>query len=191
MHLFHSRTGTARAASAKTSAGASSRICFQGKPVAVTGKFPQAGEQAPDFRLVNTELDDVGLADFGDHYKVLYIFVSADMPVCALSLHTFNEMATVVPNITVIGISSDPSFVQRRVRNTAGMDNLIMLSAFRAAHFSSSYGVAIADGQLKGLMARAVLVLDQNNQILFSQRLDEITEDPDYENILMALTTFR
>lgn len=163
-----------------------SQVTLKGNPVEVGGSFLQAGQTAPEFRLVAGDLSEKSLADFAGKRKVLNIFPSVDTGVCAASVRKFNEKAASLANTTVLCVSQDLPFAQSRFCGAEGIENVVMLSAFRST-FARDYGVALNNGPLAGLTARAVVVLDENNQVLYSQLVPEITEEPDYAAALAAL----
>ena len=163
-----------------------SQVTLKGNPVEVGGSFLQAGQAAPEFRLVAGDLSEKSLADFAGKRKVLNIFPSVDTGVCAASVRKFNEKAASLANTAVLCVSQDLPFAQSRFCGAEGIENVVMLSAFRSP-FAQDYGVALAGGPLAGLTARAVVVLDENNQVVYSQLVPEITEEPDYEAVLAAL----
>ena len=163
-----------------------SQVTMKGNPVEVGGNFQQAGQAAPEFRLVADDLSEKSLADFAGKRKVLNIFPSVDTGVCAKSVRKFNEKATSLENTAVLCISHDLPFAQARFCGAEGIENAVMLSAFRST-FAQDYGVALNSGPMAGLTARAVVVLDENNQVLYSQLVPEITEEPDYEAALAVL----
>ncbi len=164
-----------------------STVTFHGKPVAVDGTFPAVGSTAPAFKLVNGDLADVTLANFAGKRKVLNIFPSIDTPVCANSVRHFNELASKLENTVVLCISADLPFAQGRFCGAEGIANVTTLSMLRGREFLRDYGVAIADGPLAGVAARAVVVLDANNKVLHAQLVGEIADEPDYEAALKAL----
>ena len=163
-----------------------SQVNLKGNPVEVGGSFLQAGQAAPEFRLVAGDLSEKSLTDFAGKRKVLNIFPSVDTGVCAASVRKFNEKAASLANTAVLCVSQDLPFAQSRFCGAEGIENVVMLSAFRSP-FAQDYGVALAGGPLAGLTARAVVVLDENNQVVYSQLVPEITEEPDYEAVLAAL----
>lgn len=163
-----------------------SQVTLKGNPVEVGGSFLQAGQAAPEFRLVAGDLSEKSLADFAGKRKVLNIFPSVDTGVCAASVRKFNEKAASLANTAVLCVSQDLPFAQSRFCGAEGIENVVMLSAFRSP-FAQDYGVALAGGPLAGLTARAVVVLNENNQVVYSQLVPEITEEPDYEAVLAAL----
>jgi len=162
-------------------------VTLGGNPVNVSGNFPKKGDTAPDFILWAKDLKDVGLKDFAGKRKVLNIVPSLDTPVCAKSTKVFNEQAGGKPNTVVLVISTDLPFAANRFCSTEGVQNVVTLSTVRNRDFHSTYGVDIADGPLKGLTARGVVVLDENNKVLHAQLVPEIKNEPDYEAALAAL----
>lgn len=127
------------------------------------------------------------LEDFQGKRKVLNIFPSIDTDVCAISVRTFNQKAAKIENTQVICLSFDLPFSHKRFCGAEGIENVITGSLFRNPDFAKSYGLLIKDGPLKGLTARAVIVLDENNAILHAQLVDDITHEPDYDGALAVL----
>ena len=162
-------------------------ITLQGNPFSTNGNLPQPGSEAPGFRLVGGDLKDVSLHDFAGKKKVLNIFPSIDTPTCATSVRKFNEKAAGLADTVVLCISTDLPFAQKRFCGTEGLDNVQSLSDFRNADFAVDYGVSIADGPLRALTARAVVVLDENNRVLHSELVSEIKNEPNYDAALAAL----
>ncbi|AKH89215.1 thiol peroxidase [Edwardsiella tarda] len=162
-------------------------VLFRGTPITLDGHFPQPGEQAHAFSLVNKELQDITLASFGQQRKILNIFPSIDTGVCATSVRRFNQLASEADNSVVLCISADLPFAQARFCGAEGLNNVITLSTLRGAEFKQAYGVAIAEGPLTGLTARAVVVLDGDNRVIHSQLVSEIADEPDYEAALAVL----
>jgi len=161
-------------------------ITFQGKPINTVGDLPAAGASAPDFKLTNRKLQDVGLAEFAGKRKVLNIVPSLDTPTCATSTRKFNEKAAHLPDTVVLVISADLPFAQARFCEIEGLKHVVALSSFRSS-FGHDYGVELLDSILAGLTARAVLVLDENNKVIFAQLVPEIADEPDYAGALAAL----
>ncbi|URQ59255.1 thiol peroxidase [Pantoea alhagi] len=165
----------------------SQTVHFQGNPVSVAGQLPQAGEKAKPFTLVAKNLADVSLSEYAGKRKVLNIFPSIDTGVCAASVRKFNQLAGEMENAVVLCISADLPFAQSRFCGSDGLSNVVTLSTLRGGSFKDDYGVAIADGPLQGLTARAVVVLDENDTVIYSQLVNEITTEPDYDAALAAL----
>ena len=164
-----------------------SSVTLKGNPVRVGGDLPAVGSQAPAFRLVGTDLSDRALADFAGKRKLLNIFPSVDTGVCAASVRHFNKDAAGLADVAVLCISADLPFAQARFCGAEGIENVTMLSAMRGREFLRDYGVAMEDGPLGGLAARAVVVLDAQDKVLHVQLVPEITEEPDYAAALAAL----
>lgn len=162
-------------------------VKLSGNPVEVSGNFPQSGQMAPDFSLVNKELTNKSLTDFVGKRKILNIFPSVDTPTCAMSVRHFNQTANDLPNTVVLCISADLPFAQSRFCAAEGLGNVVTLSTMRGREFLENYGVAIKDGVLEGLAARAVVVLDENSKVLHTELVEEISEEPDYDAALAAL----
>ena len=163
------------------------QVTLKGNPVQVEGQLPQIGSQALDFSRTAGDLSDVTLATFAGKRKVLNIFPSVDTPTCATSVRKFNAQANDVANTAILCISADLPFAQARFCGAEGLENVQNLSTLRGTEFLQNYGVAIADGPLKGLTARAVVVLDENDKVLHSELVGEIAEEPNYEAALAVL----
>ncbi|MDN5924513.1 MAG: thiol peroxidase [Xanthomonadales bacterium] len=164
-----------------------SQVTLHGSKVNVDGAFPATSSQAKPFHAVNKDLADTSLAEFAGKRKVLNIFPSVDTGTCAASVRQFNKLAATMNNTVVLGISVDLPFAQARFCGAEGIDNVVMLSLMRGREFLTDYGVAIADGPLAGLAARAVMVLDEHDKIIYTQLVSEIGDEPDYDAALAAL----
>ena len=163
-------------------------ITFQGAPVTLAGEFIKVGAQAPDFSLVKGDLSSLTLADVKGKYALLNIFPSMDTGVCAASVRKFNKLATEMNNTVVLAISKDLPFAQGRFCTTEGIDNVIPLSDYRyTSHFGEDYGVLMADGALCGLLARAVVIINPEGKVAYTELVPEITQEPNYEAALAAL----
>ncbi|MDO8348076.1 MAG: thiol peroxidase [Rugosibacter sp.] len=162
-------------------------VSLKGNPVRVDGDLPAVGHQAPDFQLTNGALADVSLKDFAGKRKVLNIVPSLDTPTCAASTRKFNELASSMTNTTVLVISADLPFAAKRFCELEGLENVAHLSSFRHPEFLSAWGVKLADGPLAGLTARAVVVLDENNKVMYSEMVPEIADEPNYAAALKTL----
>ena len=158
-----------------------STVTLKGNPVDVAGDFLKPGQTAPDFTLVNQDLANATLADFSGKRKVLNIFPSIDTPTCATSVRKFNQAASDLPNTVVLCISVDLPFAQKRFCGAEGLSNVTTLSTMRGRDFLQNYGVALASSKLEGVAARAVIVLDENNKVLHSELVNEITTEPNYD----------
>lgn len=162
-------------------------ITFQGKPVNTVGDLPAFGSIAPDFRLTNRRMADVTLADFAGQRKLLNIVPSLDTPTCATSTRKFNEKAGSLFNTAVLVVSADLPFAQARFCEVEGTRNVQALSTFRS-RFAYDYGVELLDSILAGLTARAVIVIDEQNRVTYTQLVPELANEPDYNAALAALT---
>lgn len=163
------------------------QVTLKGNPVQIDGALPAAGSQAPGFTLVDKGLADVSLKDFAGKRKILNIFPSIDTPTCASSVRAFNAKAGSLENTVVLCVSADLPFAQARFCGAEGLDNVKTLSTLRGRDFHDVYGVAIADGPLAGLTARAVVVLDENDTVLHTELVAEIADEPNYEAALAVL----
>ncbi|MFU8768194.1 MAG: thiol peroxidase [Desulfotignum sp.] len=158
-----------------------------GNPVSLAGEFVSPGKTAPDFTAVNQDLSEITLKSFTGKRKVINIFPSIDTDVCAASVRKFNEKAAGLENTQVICLSQDLPFAHKRFCGAEGIDNVVSASLFRDNEFATKAGVLIMDGPLKGLTARAVVVLNENNQVVHAQLVDDIKNEPDYDAALAAL----
>ena len=161
-------------------------VTFSGNPVQLKGALPTVGAAAPAFTLTAADLADKTLADFAGKRKVLNIFPSIDTGVCQQSVRTFNQRAAALNNTVVLCVSADLPFAQARFCGAEGLDNVVTLSSFRSS-FAQDYGVALADSALRGLTARAVVVLDEHDKVLYVGLVPEITQEPDYDAALAVL----
>ncbi len=160
---------------------------LQGNPVNLSGDLPAIGSMAPDFKLVDKDLADKMLADCAGKKKLLNIVPSLDTPVCAMSTKKFNAAIAGKTDAVALVISADLPFAMSRFCGAEGIENVISLSMMRSRNFARDYGVLIEDGPLAGITARAVVVLDTDNTVLYTQLVPEITEEPDYDAALAAL----
>ena len=162
-------------------------IYFKGTPCHTYGNIPAVGTKAPCFNLVTKYLTDIRCNDFPGKRIVLNIFPSLDTPVCAASVRRFNQEAAGLTDTAVVCVSMDLPFAQGRFCSAEGIENVIVASAFRSPTFSQQFGLQIVDGPLAGLLARAVIVLDENHKVIFSDLVEEITNEPDYEGAISVL----
>ena len=162
-------------------------IKLGGNDIETIGKLPKVGDTAPDFDLIAEDLSSKKLSDYKGSRVVMNIFPSIDTNVCATSVRKFNEKATGLNNTKVLCISKDLPFAQKRFVSDEEIDNVTNLSDFRDGNFGKNYGVEMTSGALKGLHSRAVVVLDQNGKVIYSQQVPEIGEEPDYLSALKSL----
>jgi len=163
-------------------------VTFLGNPVTTNGELPAVGSKAPAFSLPNDELADVGLTDFAGKKKLLNIVPSLDTPTCAISTKKFNESFADSDDAVALVISSDLPFAQGRFCETEGVGNVATLSLMRGKKFAKDYGVLIDSGPLQGLTCRAIVVVDENDTVTYTQLVPEIADEPDYEAALKALS---
>ncbi len=159
-------------------------ITLKGNPIHTIGELPAIGSRAPDFVLVNGELQNVSLDNFKGKKKILNIVPSLDTGVCAASARRFNQEAAQFPNTVILTISRDLPFAQKRFCTTEGIDQVITLSDLRSRDFGKHYGVEIIDGPLAGLLSRAIVVLDEENRVIYTEQVPEIAQEPNYEAVL-------
>lgn len=160
-----------------------------GNSISLNGIFPVVGSAARPFVLVNKDLANVALESFEGKMKVLNIFPSIDTGVCAASVRRFNQEAGKLENTVVLCISADLPFAQARFCGAEGLENVVTLSTMRGADFLTDYGVKIADGPLAGVAARAVIVLDAQNKVIYAELVPEITQEPNYAAALTVLAS--
>lgn len=162
-------------------------ITLKGNTIHTAGELPGVGAKAPNFKLTAVDLSDKSLSDFAGKKVVLNIFPSIDTGVCAQSVRTFNEKASNLDNTVVLCISKDLPFALNRFCAAEGLENVVSLSEFRDENFSSAYQVKITDGPLAGLMSRAVVVINEEGNVVYTEQVPEIGQEPNYESALNAL----
>ena len=160
---------------------------FKGAPVQTVGELPSVGSAAPSYDLVGNGLSQVTPASAEGKRVVLNIFPSVDTGVCAASVRKFNELAAGLDNTVVLNVSADLPFAQGRFCGAEGIENVEVGSTFRSS-FGSDYGVTMTDGPLAGLLARSVVVVDTDGTVKYTQLVDEITTEPDYDSAIAALS---
>lgn len=163
------------------------KIKLGGKTIETSGNLPETGTQAPDFQLTTTELEDKSINDFKGSRIIMNIFPSIDTNVCALSVSKFNEEVSKIENTKLLSISKDLPFAQKRFTEGSELENSINLSDFRNGNFGKNYGVEMITGPLKGLLSRAVVVLDEEGKVIHTEQVAEIGEEPDYQATLNSL----
>lgn len=162
------------------------QITLKGNPIHTHGSLPARGSQAPAFTLTRADLSDATLRDFAGRRKILSLVPSLDTSVCATSTRWFNEEAGKLANTVVLVVSMDLPFAQKRFCEAEGLDHVVALSAFRST-FGRDYGAAIVDGPLKGLLSRAIVVLDETDRVLYVEQVPEIVQEPNYNAALQSL----
>jgi thiol peroxidase len=158
-----------------------------GSPIHLSGDLPKVGAAAPAFSLVNGDLADVTLKTYAGKKKVLNIVPSLDTPVCAASTRKFNEEAGKLPNTVVLVISADLPFAAKRFCETEGLQNVVTLSTMRGREFMKDYGIEITDSPLAGITGRAVVIVDENDKVTYTELVPEIKQEPDYAAALAAI----
>ena len=162
-------------------------VTLKGSPSHTNGDLPAVGSTAPDFRLTNKDLADVGLDDFAGKRKILSIVPSLDTGVCAESTRKFNQLGAERDDVVVLVIAADLPFAMTRFCGAEGIDRVHTLSMMRSKNFAKDYGVLIQDGPLAGITARAVVALDADNRVLHAELVPEIGQEPDYDAAFAAL----
>ncbi|MBU1369911.1 MAG: thiol peroxidase [Bacteroidetes bacterium] len=162
-------------------------ITLKGNQINTKGNLPKTATQAPDFKLVKSDLSELNKEALKGKKVVLNIFPSLDTDVCAASVRRFNKEAAGLDNTVVVCVSKDLPFAHSRFCSTEGIDNVLSASDFRDGSFGENYGLTIVDGPLAGLHSRAVVVLDEAGQVIYTEQVPEIVEEPDYEAALNAV----
>jgi len=157
-----------------------SQITLKDKKINTYGSLPETGEKAPHFELVRTDLSTATLNDFKGKRIIMNIFPSIDNKVCATSVRSFNERVAKINNTTVLCISRDLPYTQKRFVSDEGLNNITNLSDFRQGDFGKDYGVEMIDGLMSGFLSRVVIVLDEEGKVLHSQQVPDISQEPDY-----------
>ena len=163
-----------------------SQITFKGNPIHTVGSLPEVGTTAQEFTLVGADLSEKHLADYTGKRVLLNIFPSIDTGVCAASAREFNKDASSLDNTVVINVSRDLPFALNRFCAAEGLDNVEVLSDFRG-NFGEDYGVTLEDSPLKGLLSRAVVILDEKGKVIYTEQVPEIGQEPNYEAAVNAL----
>lgn len=164
-----------------------SEIKLKGESIHTSGDMPEVGSQALEFNLTRKDLTEAYLADYENSRVILNIFPSLDTGVCAASVRRFNELSEKLPGVYILCISADLPFAQSRFCGAEGLDKVETLSVFRNRDFGRDYGVEITDGPMRGLLARAVIVIEPDGKIGYSELVDDIVHEPNYESVLEYL----
>jgi thiol peroxidase len=162
-------------------------ITLGGNPITTNGNLPAVDSKAKNFTLTATDLSTKQLSDFSGKRKILNIFPSIDTGVCASSARKFNQEASALDNTVVLCISRDVPFAHNRFCAAEGLENVVMLSDFKTGEFGKSYGLEIQEGGFAGLHSRAIVVLDENDKVLYTEQVPEIGQEPDYSSAIKAL----
>ena len=164
-----------------------SEITFKGSKVNTSGELPKKGAAVLDFSLVKNDLSEVSLSDLKGKNIVLNIFPSLDTGVCAASVRRFNKEAAGMPNTVILAVSADLPFASARFCTTEGIENVIPASVFRNPEFAKTYGVLMTDGPLKGLLARAVVVINSQGNVSYTELVPEIAQEPNYQAAINSI----
>ena len=163
------------------------KLTLKGNEVNTNSEIVQIGQTAPDFTLVDSDLNDVNLASYEGKNKVLSIVPSLDTPVCQKSTLIFNEKVAELDDTVMLIVSSDLPFAMKRFCTSESLDNVMPVSMMRSRNFAKDYGVLLIDGPLSGITSRAVVVISKDNKILHSELVSEIANEPDYQAALDSL----
>lgn len=162
-------------------------ITLGGNPIKTSGELPKINSKASNFELVKNDLSTTTLSDFLGTRLLLNIFPSVDTGTCATSVRTFNEKVSGLVNTQVLCISRDLPFAQKRFCGAEGLENVINLSDFKDGNFGKNYGLEISEGIFSGLHSRVVIVIDENGNIIYTEQVAEIGNEPDYDAALAVL----
>ena len=162
-------------------------ITLNGSPMHIIGNLPTVGSQAPDFTVTRTDLGELRLKNLLGKKILLNIFPSLDTPTCARAMLQFSNMANKNADVLVLCISADLPFAQKRFCAAQHVDSVIPVSIFRHPNFGKIYGIQIIDGVLTGLLSRAVVVINEQGTIVYTQQVKELADEPDYDAAMMAL----
>ncbi|MBT5644659.1 MAG: thiol peroxidase [Gammaproteobacteria bacterium] len=163
-------------------------ITLQGNKINTNAEIPEVGGQAPDFTLVDSELNNVNLSSYKGKNIVLNIIPSLDTPVCQKSTKIFNERVAAMNNVVVLAVSADLPFAMKRFCTSENINSVIPLSMMRSRNFAKDYGVLLVDGPLSGITARAVVVINKSNEIIHSELVNEIANEPNYDDALDCIS---
>jgi len=163
------------------------KITLKGNPVNTSGNLPAKGSKAPEFKLVRSDLSSLALSELKGKKLLLNIFPSLGTSVCATALRKFNQLASGMTNTMVLAISKDLPFTHKDFCAAEGINNVLTLSGFRDNLFGKAYGVDILDGLFEGLYARSIVILDEEEKVIYTELVPEIGQEPDYDAALNAL----
>jgi len=164
-----------------------SKVLLAGNEINTIGNLPEIGAIAPNFTLVNNDLEDISLSNFKGQKVILNIFPSVDTPICATSVRKFNEEASLLENTKVLCISADLPFAFGRFCGAEGIENVETLSIFRDNNFGENYGNLIIDSPLKGVLARSIIIIDEDGKVCYTELVKEIQIEPNYEKALNSI----
>ena len=162
-------------------------ITLKGNAINTIGNLPKLGTIAPDFKLTTTDLSQKTLSDFAGKKVILNVFPSIDTGTCATSVREFNKKASELENSVVLCVSKDLPFAQGRFCGAEGIENVVMLSDFADGNFGKSYELEISNGPLAHLHSRAIVIIDENRKVTYTEQVPEIVDEPNYTAALNAL----
>jgi thiol peroxidase len=162
-------------------------ITLGGNLIHTSGELPALGSKAPDFKLTASDLSDVQLSDFAGQRLVLNIFPSIETGVCAASVRRFNQEAASLQNAKVLNVSRDLPFAHKRFCAAEGIEHVLTAAEYKDHHFGEAYGVIITSGKFAGLLSRAVVIIDAHGQVVYSEQVPEIGQEPNYEAAMAVL----
>lgn len=162
-------------------------ITLNGSPLHTVGKLPPLGSKAPNFIVTKLDLGEISLKDYLGKRIILNVFPSLDTPTCASTMRRFDEIAEKLPGVLILCISADLPFAQKRFCAAEHLDNIQPASVFRHSNFGTDYGITITDGPLTGLLSRAVIIIDEEGKIIYSEQVKELSDEPNYQAIIAAL----
>lgn len=163
-------------------------VTLKGNPITTIGELPNLGSHAPNFKLTSTDLTTKSLHDFKGYNLILNIFPSIDTGVCAQSVREFNEKASGLKDTKVLCISKDLPFALKRFCGAEGLENVMSLSDYRDGNFGKNYGLTFVDGPLEALLSRCVVVLNKDTEVIYTEQVPEISDEPNYEAALNSLS---
>lgn len=163
------------------------KITLKGNTINTSGSLPEVGSKANDFELIAGDLSTKSISDFQGQNLVLNIFPSLDTGTCAASVRNFNKAAAELNNTSVLCISRDLPFAQKRFCGAEGIENVVMLSDFKTGQFGKDYGLDIIDGPLAGLNSRSIIIINAEGIVTYTQQVAETSEEPDYKDALNSL----
>ncbi len=162
-------------------------VSLNGNPINTKGNLPSVGSKAPNFELTKDDLSDVTLDNYKGSRVIMNIFHSIDTGTCAASVRQFNKEASELENVKILCISKDLPFAMARFCGAEGIENVETLSDFREGNFGDNYNLTYIDGPIRGLLARSIIVLNENGDILHTEQVHEVVEEPNYKAALEAL----
>ncbi len=164
------------------------QVTLKGNPAHTNGELPKIGSEAPDFKLTDAHLKDHSLKDYQGKRKLLSVVPSLETPTCSTSAKKFNEKAAALKNTALLVISADLPFAQSRFCEIENIKNLTTLSMLRSKDFAKDYGILLVDGPIAGLASRAIIILDENNKVIYTELVAEVSHEPNYDAALKALS---